>query len=112
MVVKGAASFRATTSVLRRNISALRHVDLLTEVVCNLLVQHYLLAVTQLRYTERPRVFYRKLLDEASCVEVNPPAASLHPEGFLNLQRNEFTQHSHHSVILNRTRVQKQQTNK
>lgn len=44
------ASIHTVTSVRSR-------ADLLTEVVCNLLVQHYLLAITWLRYTQRPQVF-------------------------------------------------------
>lgn len=60
VVVKGVASFHAMTSVHRRNrpSSVVRGAHLLTEVVCNLPVQYYLLGITRLRYTKRPRVLY------------------------------------------------------
>lgn len=54
-------------------------IQLLTEIVRNLLVEHDMLAVTGLCCTERPPVFDGKLLIQARRVDFNPPAASLFP---------------------------------
>lgn len=58
-------------------------IELLTEIVRNLLVEHDMLAVVGLGSglccTERPQIFDGKLLIEARRVDFNPPAAPLFP---------------------------------
>ena len=67
-------------------------IELLTEVVRDLLVEHDVLGAALLGRAEGPQVLDGELLSQAPRVDFDPPVAFLHPERFCDLSKKKTKQ--------------------